>query len=306
LPAQITGWKPVKFDSKTLGTKCDFTGMLSIETIDGDEAEELLRNLGKPSDGAEPGKKKKKKAKKGTGAGDARDATAEAVVQSDGAAGTKQKVSKRPAADDDEQETRGSKSEATRDTSSGKSLAGKVKQNQKRKAAEEPQANAAAEAAEAAALDETRPKKKQKTQKERKEEKRQRLEKQKARKAAAAAAEAAEMSGEGEEAAEEHLPTRCDADYDDGFEYEEWGGVMLRKCITKALLAKGFAQPTAIQEAVISLSLLFSALLCSHLLHATLADFMLFYPTLSYPTLPYPTLPYPTLPYPTLPHPVRL
>ena len=31
-----------------------------------------------------------------------------------------------------------------------------------------------------------------------------------------------------------------DADYDDGFEYEEWGGIMLRKCLTKALLQQVF------------------------------------------------------------------
>jgi hypothetical protein len=58
---QFRSWKPLRFDSKSLGNKCDFTGMLSIATIDGDEAEELLRSLGKAG---EVGSKKEKKTKK--------------------------------------------------------------------------------------------------------------------------------------------------------------------------------------------------------------------------------------------------
>ena len=63
---QFGGWKSVRFDSKTLGNKCDFTGILSIETIEGEEADALLRKLGKSDGEAAEGKKKKKKDKKTT------------------------------------------------------------------------------------------------------------------------------------------------------------------------------------------------------------------------------------------------
>jgi ATP-dependent RNA helicase DDX24/MAK5 len=242
---QFRSWKPLRFDSKSLGNKCDFTGMLSIATIDGDEAEELLRSLGKAG---EVGSKKEKKTKKKL---DTRQSDqVEAAAQCHAPSG----VAKQPAA------KKKSKKKAAANTPQqpGRSGAdGKAEASEKKKkrprdeqAGEgcEEEASVASSAGAGAAAGE-RPRKKNKTQQERKEEKRQRLERQAQRKAAAPAEAEGEEGGEGVEGAA-HAAAR-DEDFDDEFEYEEWGGIMLRKCLAKALHVQGFTTPTPIQEAVL-------------------------------------------------------
>jgi len=294
---KFSKWKPVKFDSKTLGAKCDFTGMLSIETIDGDEADELLRNLGKLDGEDGDGKKKKKKKKKGAAAAEeAEEAaqehgttvgekkkkkaknTAEEAAQEHGTTTgeKKKKKAKNTAVDDSENAQpaagkKGKKAATKGVDSSADTTPEQGKKTQKKR--ERPEAEGAGDGAKGAADGEggdsgEPPRKKKKTQKERKEEKRLRLEKQAekqaGKQAASAAARAAEMGSEDEEEAAEGegeaeeetdmLQGRA-ADYDDGYEYEDWGGVMMRKCITKALLEKGFASPTPIQAAVLPAAL---------------------------------------------------
>ena len=255
---KFRSWKPVNFDSKTLGTKCDFTGVLSIECIDGDgdEAEEFLRSLGKgeSADGNETTKKKKKKKQKkkenSTDAGYEQ----KSAVQVEDSTAIKKKKEKQEKVPKQEQDMAGGNKKGVK---SGGADGQGVKDHNARKRArmEADETGELAPGATGKVDCSDRPKKKNKTQKERKEERRLRIEKQAQKTAAAAAARSPEIAGEeelgsdNEEDGDTRTPAARDADYDDAFEYEEWGGVQLRKCLTKALLAKGFATATPIQVA---------------------------------------------------------
>jgi len=245
--------------------------MLSIETIDGDEADELLRNLGKLGGEDVAGKKKKKKTK-----GDAEDKAAGDVQEHDSnpVKMKKKKTNTAEAADDcieSVQPVAGKKGKrvAARDAggvADKTTEQGKKVLEKRRRTEAEAVSEGADEKASGVDGDSGEPtRKKKKTQKERKEEKKQRLAKQAEKQAFKAASRAAEMGSEDEheeavagevgDAEEDTLSLGRAADYDDGFEYEDWGGVMMRKCITKALLEKGFATPTPIQEAVLPAAL---------------------------------------------------
>jgi len=250
---QFRNWRPVKFDSKSLGSKCDFTGMLSIETIDGDEADELLRRLGKAGaeDGTAKKKKKQQKQQQQTDAAAAARKKGQVPEDAEQPPAKPKKIKAKAAADPSVQQPDSgadSKAEVT-----------KKKKKRLRVDAGEGGEEAACAGGTGAAGGE-RPRKKNKTQKERKEEKRQRLEKQSQKRAATAATALAGAEGEdGEEGGEggegaAHAAAR-DEDFDDEFEYEEWGGTMLRKCLAKALHVQGFAVPTPIQEAVLPAAL---------------------------------------------------
>jgi hypothetical protein len=254
---KFRSWKPVNFDSKTLGTKCDFTGVLSIECIDGDgdEAEEFLRSLGKgeSADGHETTKKKKKKKKKKENSTDAGHEQKSAVQEQDSTA-IKKKKEKQEKVPKQEQDMAGGNEKGVKNGGAdGQGVKDHNARKRARTEADEPGELAPGATGKVDCSD--RPKKKNKTQKERKEERRLRIEKQAKKTAAAAAARSLEIAGEeelgsdNEEDGETRTPAARDADYDDAFEYEEWGGVQLRKCLTKALLAKGFTTATPIQVA---------------------------------------------------------
>jgi hypothetical protein len=251
---KFRSWKPVNFDSKTLGTKCDFTGVLSIECIDGDgdEAEEFLRSLGKgeSADGNETTKKKKKKKKENST--DAGHEQKSAVQEQDGTTIKKKKEKQEKVPKQEQDMGGGNKKGVKNGGADGQGVKDHNARKRARIEADEPGELAGA----TGKVDcSDRPKKKNKTQKERKEERRLRIEKQAQKTAAAAAARSLEIAGEeelgsdNEEDGETRTPAARDAEYDDAFEYEEWGGVQLRKCLTKALLAKGFATATPIQVA---------------------------------------------------------
>ena len=264
LADEFRGWKPVRFDSKTLGRQCDFTGMLSIETIEGDEADALLRKLGRSSDrdaGSNSTTKKKRKA-----------AAAEAVPQAPVANNAKPVNKMAQGGKNNEKSAGGGSAAVQRETGRKKIERARAEGGTAIAAAVEGASERVPGAVEGGVSDEGEPKKKKRrkqlTQRERKELKRARLEAQSLKKAAVAASMAADSPDEDTEedgVAGGSRAGEIDADYDDEYEYEEWGGapaqegggggVMLRKCLVKALTAQGFSTPTPIQQAVLPVAL---------------------------------------------------
>jgi len=277
------GWERVDLDSVRMGSKFDFHGLLSIEKLSGDKAEKMLRKLGHPT---ATGKKNKTNAgeqgegdRDGADRGDTEDAKESHDKKSRGKVapflpgqkGAESGLTGEDKGEDIERNREPQKERAKKlkeglkrhaeegSGEEGRESAKAVKQRMVTKIVDGKVVKVAAEHAQEWSKTGEIGMKKSKNRKR----------KPKNKGGGAAVGEPAFdlMAGghpyEEDEDAEANGGTDAAdaaaddaAEYDDEYEYEGWGeGIMMRKCIVRALLEQGFEVPTPIQAAVLPVAL---------------------------------------------------
>ena len=238
------GWNKVGFDPKLFGAKAELSGLLSIEMLSADDGDDFMRSLGhhQPSSGV--GKKKQKTS------------TPPAPPTKKNEVGM---ASRRPKGS--AEHSMGAPDAAGAAGPHGRD--GKVKKAKSKSAQKSVDPGIDTDSAEHAAsveggaeggaegergVGQAGAAKSSKKAEKKAEKKRQLQLKRKAKRLARKHDAAGTVNKVPQAAAANQRPE--EESFDDAWEYGEWGGVMLRKCLVRALEDLKFVEPTPIQAAV--------------------------------------------------------